>query len=54
MDDDMLEDDDELVGAGIPLLDDDDGDVGILTGDEDEMEGMTLKGENGEELEDEM
>lgn len=58
IDDDMLDEDDELAGAGIPLLDDEDGDVGIVTGDDDdddddEMEGFSIKDENGDEVEDE-
>ncbi|MEO6536416.1 MAG: hypothetical protein ABIT47_01880 [Candidatus Paceibacterota bacterium] len=51
IDDDLLDEDDELTGAGIPLLADDDGDVGIPLEDplEDEMEGMTITGADGEE-----
>ncbi|MDB5190022.1 MAG: hypothetical protein JWN49_348 [Parcubacteria group bacterium] len=52
IDDDLLEDDDDLVGAGIPLLADEDGDVGVLPEeDEDEMDHMKITGPDGEEEE---
>ncbi|MDB5245328.1 MAG: hypothetical protein JWN90_433 [Parcubacteria group bacterium] len=53
-DDDLLEDDGDLAGAGIPLFGDSDGDVGILPEeDDDEMSKMTIKDENGMDVEEE-
>jgi hypothetical protein len=52
IDDDLLDEDDELAAGGIPLLADEDGDVGILPEEEDdELAGMTITGEDGEEEE---
>ncbi len=54
MDDELL-DEDEIGEVGAPsLLDDEDGEVGVVPEEEeDEMDGMSIKGADGEEVEDE-
>ncbi|CAN5710855.1 hypothetical protein BH11PAT2_BH11PAT2_08730 [soil metagenome] len=54
MDDDLLDEDEDTATSGIPLLSDEDGDVGVLPEeDEDEMSKMTIKDENGMDVEEE-